>query len=259
MAKPDIKEQAKRLRAAREAAGFEQAAEAITRFGWVASTYHAHENGQNGIKPEVAIKYARAFGVDAGWLLTGLGAPAQGEASVATPLRRQSDEGSGRAPVSRGYGRAIAIDGPGIVAVGEQEFTAIGRYDMAFSAGPGSLLEPRPEPLGFHLVETQWLRALTRSPADELAIVRVDGDSMEPTLCDSDWVLVDKRQTRISREGIYALHIYEDAWVKRLTLNLRDKVVKIISDNPRYPTQDMPEEGLHLIGRVIWIVARKVP
>ncbi|HWF65227.1 MAG TPA: S24 family peptidase [Rhizomicrobium sp.] len=65
---------AARLRQAREAAGFKSAAEAIERFRFTASTYMAHENGQNGIRVEPAQAYARAFGVDPGWLLTGASA-----------------------------------------------------------------------------------------------------------------------------------------------------------------------------------------
>ena len=65
-------DQAARLRAAREAAGFKSASDAAQRFRWRASTYMAHENGQNGIRTEPALAYARAFGVDPGWLMTGL-------------------------------------------------------------------------------------------------------------------------------------------------------------------------------------------
>jgi phage repressor protein C with HTH and peptisase S24 domain len=66
-------DQAARLRAAREAAGFKSARDAAQRFRWRASTYMAHENGQNGIRTEPALAYARAFGVDPGWLMTGIG------------------------------------------------------------------------------------------------------------------------------------------------------------------------------------------
>lgn len=64
---------AARLRAAREAAGFKSASDAAQKFRWRASTYMAHENGQNGIRTEPALAYARAFGVDPGWLITGIG------------------------------------------------------------------------------------------------------------------------------------------------------------------------------------------
>ena len=62
---------AMRLRQAREAAGFGSAQEAASRFGWTYATYAGHENGHRGIRLEALQKYARAFKVDMGWLLSG--------------------------------------------------------------------------------------------------------------------------------------------------------------------------------------------
>lgn len=62
-----------RLRAAREKAGFTSAAKAAAALGVGASTYRAHENGQNDYGPDEAEHYARRFGVTAAYLLTGRG------------------------------------------------------------------------------------------------------------------------------------------------------------------------------------------
>jgi phage repressor protein C with HTH and peptisase S24 domain len=82
---------AARLRAAREAAGFKSASDAAQRFRWRASTYMAHENGQNGIRaPEPALTYARVYGVDLNWLLTGIGhGPRAGRPEAAQRGERQ--------------------------------------------------------------------------------------------------------------------------------------------------------------------------
>ncbi|NVM42806.1 helix-turn-helix domain-containing protein [Ochrobactrum intermedium] len=63
--------QGERLMQAREAAGFRSAREAAEHFGWGYSTYASHENGQRGIRLDAARKYARAFKVNIGWLMTG--------------------------------------------------------------------------------------------------------------------------------------------------------------------------------------------
>lgn len=65
--------QAERLRVARSRAGFKSPAAAIEKFRWKPSTYMAHENGQNGIRPDPALEYAKAYGVEPGWILTVLG------------------------------------------------------------------------------------------------------------------------------------------------------------------------------------------
>lgn len=66
-----------RLREARTNAGLsvEQLAERVQK---AASTVRAHENGQNGIKPPMAQRYARAVGVSPEWLLYGRSADDHG-------------------------------------------------------------------------------------------------------------------------------------------------------------------------------------
>lgn len=64
---------ADRLRDAREAAGFETAADAARRYGWPETTYRHHENGTRGFRLPSAKIYARAFRVAPEWLLFGKG------------------------------------------------------------------------------------------------------------------------------------------------------------------------------------------
>ena len=63
-----------RLQAARLRAGFETATDAARAFGWNENTYRSHENGERGLKKEVAYRYAKALRISVGWLLTGDGA-----------------------------------------------------------------------------------------------------------------------------------------------------------------------------------------
>jgi phage repressor protein C with HTH and peptisase S24 domain len=144
------------------------------------------------------------------------------------------------------------------VATAPEDYIAIGRYDASFSMGPGALGVAEPEPIGFWLLERQYLNSISRTAPDNLAIVRADGESMIPTLMPGDWVLIDRKQTRLSREGIYAIRVGDDVWIKRLSLNLREKLVRIISDNQAIPVQDVQEEELEVIGRVVALVARKM-
>ena len=73
--KEDIRpEEAKRLERARISAGFATALAATNRHGWTYSTYKQHEQGLRGFSKSAG-KYARAFRVSEGWLLTGEGAP----------------------------------------------------------------------------------------------------------------------------------------------------------------------------------------
>lgn len=72
-----------RLRTARINANYESAARAAEALGVSASTYRAHENGQNDYSPEEAERYARKFGANAGYLLTGQASSASEIKSIA--------------------------------------------------------------------------------------------------------------------------------------------------------------------------------
>ena len=107
--------------------------------------------------------------------------------------------------------------------------------------------------------DERWLKSLTATPASGLSIIRVEGDSMAPTLSPGDDILVDLGDTvdRL-RDGIYVLRIDDALVVKRLALHPVGRRVTVQSDNPAYP--DWPDcdlDEIHCIGRVIW-AGRKI-
>jgi phage repressor protein C with HTH and peptisase S24 domain len=79
-----------RLRWAREQK-YRSGAEAARALGMGASTYNAHENGQNAFDFEQAEIYGQKFGVTATWLLKGDGAPA-----APTPQRERANARIGK-------------------------------------------------------------------------------------------------------------------------------------------------------------------
>lgn len=72
---------------------------------------------------------------------------------------------------------------------------------------------------------------LTNQP---ITAVQIDGDSMEPTLRQGDYILITPpNPERKTEDGIYAIRI--DGMVKVKSLQfLMDGTIKIISINPRY-------------------------
>jgi phage repressor protein C with HTH and peptisase S24 domain len=130
---------------------------------------------------------------------------------------------------------------------------SVKRHPVMVSAGPGAIVT---EELGkpYFAFDERWLKALTASDASNLSIVRVEGDSMAPTLNAGDDILVDLGDClERLRDGIYVLRIDDALVVKRVALNPLGRRVTIQSDNPAYP--DWPDCGLNeinCIGRVIW-------
>jgi phage repressor protein C with HTH and peptisase S24 domain len=135
---------------------------------------------------------------------------------------------------------------------------SVKRHPVAVSAGPGAVVT---EELGkpYFAFDERWLKALTSTRPANLSIVRVEGDSMSPTLNPGDEILVDLGDCgdRL-RDGIYVIRVDDSVVVKRLALHPMGRRVTVQSDNPAYP--DWPDcdiEDIHCIGRVIW-AGRKV-
>jgi phage repressor protein C with HTH and peptisase S24 domain len=121
------------------------------------------------------------------------------------------------------------------------------------SAGPGAFAgDERQKP--YFAFDERWLRNLTGSAASKLSIIRVEGDSMAPTLSAGDDILVDLGDTMERlRDGIYVLRADDVLGVKRLAIHPAGRRVTVQSDNPAYP--DWPDcdiDAVHCIGRVIW-------
>ena len=132
------------------------------------------------------------------------------------------------------------------------------QLDVGASAGPGAL--PDGEAAWSHLAfAPNWLKKLGTGDARQLSIIRVEGDSMMPTLADGDEILVDRSDaaTRL-RDGIYVLRRDEALVVKRIALHPVGRRVTVQSDNPAYPDwPDCPMEESVCLGRVIW-AGRKI-
>lgn len=58
-----------RLREAWKKEGFKEAREVARAYGWNETTFTSHQNGQRGLRPTVADRYAKALGVNTEWLL----------------------------------------------------------------------------------------------------------------------------------------------------------------------------------------------
>lgn len=79
----------------------------------------------------------------------------------------------------------------------------------------------------------------------------VKGDSMEPTLVGGSVVFVDTSHSIPSPPDLYAVDYGDGLMIKRIELVPRSDMVKVISDNPRYSSYEMPREELRVYGRVL--------
>jgi len=136
------------------------------------------------------------------------------------------------------------VRGPGMILVPK---LAIGASAGAGASVDGEAVE------GEVAFDPKWLRDLGADPR-ALSIIRVEGDSMAPTLDDGDDILVDGGDAAARlRDGIYVLRMDDVLMVKRVARAPGQGRISVISDNPHYRSwDDLPMASVQLIGRVVW-------
>jgi Peptidase S24-like len=128
------------------------------------------------------------------------------------------------------------------------EWVNIPRLPVNASAGPGATAQDE-RAIGAFGFSRRWLREQGLDP-QALSSIRVEGDSMEPTLREGDEILVD-RSPRPLRDGIHVVRTGDALLVKRLVTG-RPGLVTLVSDNPAYPAFELAAGQLVVVGRVVW-------
>lgn len=135
---------------------------------------------------------------------------------------------------------------------------SVPRLSLGASAGPGSLDEDE-RAAGLMAFDANWLRHLDVRP-QKISIIRVDGESMAPTLSDGDEIMVnhDDDAGRL-RDGVYVLRLDGVLMVKRVAMGPRRGFFSVLSDNPHYPDWiDIDPALVVIVGRVVWTGRRLV-
>jgi len=114
----------------------------------------------------------------------------------------------------------------------------------------------------YNLFETQiafrkdWIKR--KGDPQNMSLIRVAGDSMEPTFLAGDLVLIDHKRNRIDPQGgIYALSINDEIMIKRIQVLYPHRKLKIISDNSKYEPIEVELDQVEINGKVIWF-AREI-
>lgn len=140
-----------------------------------------------------------------------------------------------------------------IIEIEGETYARLPMYDIRAQAGRGSLAYDG-DPIGWRVFDLNWIKTVSRASIEQLKVVEVSGDSMEPTLFKGDHVLIDLGNRAIAQHGLFVLRLDDSLMVKRVQKLFATATVRIISDNPKYAAEEISEEGrLEVIGRVVWI------
>jgi len=129
---------------------------------------------------------------------------------------------------------------------------AVPKLCLGASAGAGTL-DTEECALESVAIDSRWLQEIGVQPP-HVSIIRVDGESMTPTLNHGDDIMVDHRDNMNRlRDGIYVLRLDGVLLVKRVATGMRRGEFSILSDNNLYPSWMNVDPALvTIVGRVVW-------
>ncbi|GBQ08901.1 LexA family transcriptional regulator [Saccharibacter floricola] len=220
----EIENPSKRLRAVVQKAGGNNVVSA--RSGIPLGTLNGYISGRSVMKLDAAVKLAEICDVSLEWL-------AVGDRGDSLPEQRHKKEALDTVDVP--FVSTEASAGFGLIAAQTEEVEYI------------------PVPREF------FYRFLGLVPTS-IFMIRVEGDSMLPTIRPNDRLIVDTAPRPITH-GIYVITVNDAVYVKRI--GLKDmKNYTIISDNTQYPAFDVPMNDvcwgnadtgaqMRIIGRVV--------
>lgn len=135
------------------------------------------------------------------------------------------------------------------------DLVPVREIDLSYGMGATYLDVPITEEV--HHFPRAWLRRYTRSAPDKLFFAQGIGDSMEPTLHDSDLLLIDTEQRQLtSADRIWVLTYADCGMIKRLR-PVPGGGVEVMSDKKEVPPFTAYDGELEIIGRVV-AVQRKL-
>jgi len=196
-------------------------------------TLAGYRRGKGLLKGEVIERLVAHYQFNPLWLFKGDGEPFPGA----------------RAKYPEVCGTESTIKAPTAPDLPSDDFVFIRQVRGKISAGGG--LSPDNAVDLMLAFRKDWIKR--KGKPENMSLIKVQGDSMEPTLFSGDLVLVDHSKTSIAPQGgIYAISINHEIMIKRVQILFLEGRLRIISDNKQYEPIDAPVDQVRVNGKVIW-------
>jgi transcriptional regulator with XRE-family HTH domain len=218
---------AERLRRAR-LARYPSGAGFAAAIGVPQSTYQAHESGERGLNAKAAKKYAEHLDVEPLWLLHG--------SPGAAWFRSWADE------ANRSITASVLTSNP----------DAFCHILLNAQGGEHELGRV----LGRWLIPKQLIAWAGDVPRDDLLIVQMDSDDMEPTMKRGDPVIIDMTADTVTASGIYLLKNEVGHFFRRVEplLDTDTAQVRLSCDNTRYQPYTAKLDQISVRARALGLV-----
>lgn len=230
---PSARDFSERLRAALQHAKMPlrgaQAALA-RRHGVKPPTVNAWLNGRHMPEPERVRLMAEDCGVLYDWLYFGRG-----------PMTKVS---TGKAVEQPNFARVAAAET-------NHAYVRFPLLEGFAGMGRGDYVGDYPEIVEFVEVTREWTAQKLRGiPPEAIRVITGRGDSMRGQYNDGDLVFVDARIKQFLGDSAYCYRWNGQVQIKRLQL-VGKNIVRILSENPKYPPIDASLEEIEIGGRAL--------
>lgn len=136
----------------------------------------------------------------------------------------------------------------------DPSFVMVPRYTVSASAGNSASFVSEEMDISYYAFSQDWINRRGLN-ANELQIVNVRGDSMEPTLYDGDLILLDRSQDKAADGHTFVVRLWDEHVVKHVQ-RVGDKTISLISANKVYPPREIEliegdNTDFQIIGRVV--------
>lgn len=206
------------------------------RTGISSTSINKYVLGESDPSRSRLVAIAKATGVNVGWLAAGEG-----------PMEREA------AYIYMGEGKTAGRGEGGIEpppGSDPSEFDLVPMVETRLSAGNGCfVLSENVE--GYYAFRKSWVRSVAASARD-LVLMRVDGDSMNPTIRSGDTVMIDASRRTIIEGQVFALRVDDTIMIKRLSYRPGGRVLVGSDNRQEFDPYEVDLADLHVLGQIIF-------
>ncbi len=179
--------------------------------------------------------WVQNYGLNLNWLITGEGEPENSQASMAIRNIRPN---------------AVPEPAPQVCPTCNSNFAGH-IVDVHSTIGAGSPSEYwEPNPLFQVCIPERFY-------SQNLMVIKVEGTSMEPLIKKGAYVGLDTGHNGVVAGEIYGVRVpYEGLTLKRVFVDPEKECLRLQSENPKHPEQNLPIEGREdlIVGKAVWVM-----
>ena len=137
-------------------------------------------------------------------------------------------------------------------------YSAVPEIDVRAAAGPGAWNEEVEQTKATWLFADPLIRHEFQARPEDLRMITVDGDSMEPLFSSGDRILIDVSRQVPVPPGIFVIWDGMGLVTKRIEHVPHSEPPRVVikSANPEYESYERLVDEIRIVGRAVWVSRR---